>query len=288
MGEPTRDGSGGTHRSHQAAVATPTARITRAVCPVRQECLERLCRECRPHGIEDLDVPASGPTKTCTLRYEGWALQASQPGRRNTPASMPSTRRMRRHWRRSDVMTAVIVLAPHSGGSWPRPDWNQRTMASIIQPTGRAELESPVGRGSTPLNSEESTMHLKGSCHCGKVKFTVESAEPVPFMRCYCSICRKTAGAGGYAINLGAVARSMKVTGKRHLRIYRARLANEGSTGTHLSTARRYFCAAAAARCGCGIRRGLNSCTRTPAPSTRRSRFHRRTCTAWSARRRPG
>ena len=39
-------------------------------------------------------------------------------------------------------------------------------------------------------------MHLEGSCHCGKVKFSVESAEPVPFMRCYCSICRKTAGAG--------------------------------------------------------------------------------------------
>ena len=24
-------------------------------------------------------------------------------------------------------------------------------------------------------------------------------------MRCYCSICRKTAGTGGFAINLGAV-----------------------------------------------------------------------------------
>lgn len=86
-------------------------------------------------------------------------------------------------------------------------------------------------------------MHLEGSCHCGKVKFTVESAEPVPFMRCYCSICRKTAGAGGYAINLGAVARSMKVTGKRFLRIYRARLPGKEHKATHLSTARRYFCA---------------------------------------------
>lgn len=85
-------------------------------------------------------------------------------------------------------------------------------------------------------------MHLEGSCHCGRVKFGVESAEPVPFMRCYCSICRKTAGAGGYAINLGAVTRSMKVTGKRHLRIYRARLPNDDGTGTRLSTARRYFC----------------------------------------------
>src|SRR5215470_16064956 len=71
-------------------------------------------------------------------------------------------------------------------------------------------------------------MLLEGSCHCGSIKFSVESAEPVPFMRCYCSICRKTAGAGGYAINLGAAARTMKVSGKRALRIYRAR---------------RYFCA---------------------------------------------
>ena len=86
-------------------------------------------------------------------------------------------------------------------------------------------------------------MHLEGSCHCGKVKFAVESAEPVPFMRCYCSICRKTAGTGGYAINLGAVMRTMRVTGKRYLRIYRARLPNGDNAGTHLSSARRCFCA---------------------------------------------
>ena len=86
-------------------------------------------------------------------------------------------------------------------------------------------------------------MHLEGSCHCGKIKFAVESAEPVPFMRCYCSICRKTAGAGGYAINLGAVALSMKVTGKRHLRIYRAHLPDDKGTGIHTSSGRRYFCA---------------------------------------------
>ncbi len=96
-------------------------------------------------------------------------------------------------------------------------------------------------------------MHLQGSCHCGKVKFSVESAQPVPFMRCYCSICRKTAGAGGYAINLGAAARSMKVTGKRDVRIYRAQLPNDdttdGGTGTHASSARRYFCA----RCGSAL-----------------------------------
>ena len=84
-------------------------------------------------------------------------------------------------------------------------------------------------------------MRLEGSCHCQKVKFTVDSPEPVPFMRCYCSICRKTAGAGGYAINLGADTHSMKVTGKGYLGIYRARI--EGDDGkAHTSEARRYFC----------------------------------------------
>ena len=71
-------------------------------------------------------------------------------------------------------------------------------------------------------------MHLQGSCHCRKVRFSVDAAEPVPFMRCYCSICRKTAGGGGYAINLGANTHSMKVTGKRYLGIYRARVEDEG------------------------------------------------------------
>ena len=92
-------------------------------------------------------------------------------------------------------------------------------------------------------------MHLQGSCHCGSVKFSVESAEPVPFMRCYCSICRKTAGGGGYAINLGAKTHTMKVTGKRALRIYRAQVADESGSGTHASTARRYFCM----RCGSAL-----------------------------------
>jgi hypothetical protein len=41
-------------------------------------------------------------------------------------------------------------------------------------------------------------------------------------MRCYCSICRKTAGGGGYAINLGAKAATLKVTGKRHIGLFHA------------------------------------------------------------------
>ena len=87
-------------------------------------------------------------------------------------------------------------------------------------------------------------MKLQGSCHCGAVRFAVESAQPVPFMRCYCSICRKTAGAGGYAINLGADFDTLQVKGKRHLRVYRATMA-DGEP----STARRHFCA----RCGSAL-----------------------------------
>ena len=80
-------------------------------------------------------------------------------------------------------------------------------------------------------------MRLEGSCHCGAVTFSVTSHEPVPFMRCYCSICRKTAGTGGYAVNLGADFHTLKVTGEEHLGIYQARL--EG--GAH-STGQRHFC----------------------------------------------
>ncbi len=92
-------------------------------------------------------------------------------------------------------------------------------------------------------------MRLEGSCHCQKVRFSLDSAQPVPFMRCYCSICRKTAGAGGYAINLGGATHSMKVTGKRHLGIYRARMQDAGASSEHVSEARRYFCL----RCGSAL-----------------------------------
>ncbi|HTN30377.1 MAG TPA: GFA family protein [Pseudomonas sp.] len=80
-------------------------------------------------------------------------------------------------------------------------------------------------------------MKLQGSCHCGAVRFSVEAHQPYPFMRCYCSICRKTAGGGGYAINLGADHASLSVEGEENLSVYRARLENgEASSG------QRHFC----------------------------------------------
>ena len=68
---------------------------------------------------------------------------------------------------------------------------------------------------------------LKGSCRCGAVKFEVESHTPAPFMLCYCSICRKQQGGGGYAINLGGISDTLKVTGKGNLGVYRAEIVDE-------------------------------------------------------------
>jgi hypothetical protein len=84
-------------------------------------------------------------------------------------------------------------------------------------------------------------MHLKGSCHCGAVLFSVEAQSPVPFMHCHYSICRKTAGSGGYGINLGARAATLKVSGERHLGSYRA-LIRESGQRTKRSKAERHFC----------------------------------------------
>ncbi|CUH40635.1 hypothetical protein JSE7799_03370 [Jannaschia seosinensis] len=70
-------------------------------------------------------------------------------------------------------------------------------------------------------------MKLDGSCHCGAVRFTVEAPHPVPYQRCYCSICRKTAGAGGFAINIGARADTLEVEGRDNISTYRSSEAME-------------------------------------------------------------
>ena len=80
-------------------------------------------------------------------------------------------------------------------------------------------------------------MLLEGSCHCGAIRFSLNARTPVPYMRCYCSICRKTAGGGGYAINLGGDAAMLEVTGKEYITVYQVRLEEAG-----LSPARRHFC----------------------------------------------
>lgn len=65
-------------------------------------------------------------------------------------------------------------------------------------------------------------MLLEGSCHCGSVTFRVESQTPYPFNYCYCSICRKTTGGGGYAINIMALSDSLQVVGEENIATYQA------------------------------------------------------------------
>ena len=91
-------------------------------------------------------------------------------------------------------------------------------------------------------------MKLEGSCHCGAVRFSVESKHPVPFMQCYCSICRKTNGSGGYAINLGGDFTTLAVEGAEHITVYRARLP-DGRGGFTQSSGERSFCK----HCGSGL-----------------------------------
>ena len=85
-------------------------------------------------------------------------------------------------------------------------------------------------------------MDLTGSCHCGRVRFSLESRHPYPFNLCYCSICRKTAGSGGFGINLGGEAASLRISGDEHISVYRARVADPESGEAVQSPAERRFC----------------------------------------------
>src|SRR5690606_9527323 len=83
---------------------------------------------------------------------------------------------------------------------------------------------------------------LKGSCRCGAVRFEVASHTPVPYQRCYCSICRKQQGGGGFAINLAAIASTLAISGKRDLGLYRARIADAERPACEISPGERRFC----------------------------------------------
>ena len=83
---------------------------------------------------------------------------------------------------------------------------------------------------------------LKGSCRCNAVRFEVQSHTPVPFMLCYCSICRKQQGGGGFAINLGADYETLKIKGKRNLGVFRAEIEDDEHPTCEISTGERNFC----------------------------------------------
>ena len=86
-------------------------------------------------------------------------------------------------------------------------------------------------------------MLLEGSCHCRAVRFSLQSETPRPYMHCYCSICRKTGGGGGYATNLGAEYESLEVEREERRSVYHA-VMRDGE-GEHTSPAERSFCGTA-------------------------------------------
>lgn len=85
-------------------------------------------------------------------------------------------------------------------------------------------------------------MTLEGSCHCRRIRFSVESDHDIPYQRCYCSICRKTQGGGGWAVNLAADRRTLEVTGEAFARSYHARLDEGATDDPAFSAAERVFC----------------------------------------------
>ncbi len=83
-------------------------------------------------------------------------------------------------------------------------------------------------------------MLLEGSCHCRAVRFTVETQTPQPFMSCYCSLCRKVGGGGGYAINIMGTTSTLKVDREDAIVDYRVKRYEDDPE--KLDTAHRFFC----------------------------------------------
>ncbi|MCO5567974.1 hypothetical protein L7F22_021670 [Adiantum nelumboides] len=83
---------------------------------------------------------------------------------------------------------------------------------------------------------------LHGSCHCGAVSFICESKHPYPYQLCYCSICRKTTGGGGYSINLAASSDSLSIQGDENISFYQAIIKNPEENSSRVSSGRRNFC----------------------------------------------
>src|SRR3546814_11503187 len=77
--------------------------------------------------------------------------------------------------------------------------------------------------------THEDPMHPQGSCRCGAVGFSCDAYAPMPFLRCYCSICRKTAGGGVHAVTLRAWADTPNVERARHVVVWHATIAGRRS-----------------------------------------------------------
>jgi hypothetical protein len=85
-------------------------------------------------------------------------------------------------------------------------------------------------------------MTLQGSCRCGAVRFSVESHTPHPYQLCYCTICRKTAGGGGFAINIMGDNRTLKVEGQEALGLYKSEICEDDGSNCTVSSGQRRYC----------------------------------------------
>ena len=83
-------------------------------------------------------------------------------------------------------------------------------------------------------------VELKGSCHCGAVRFSLQSSTAIPYQLCLCSICRKVGGVGG-SINLGGFSETLRVEGKENISVYKAVL-DRGTPDERIASSERNFC----------------------------------------------
>ncbi|KAJ7342970.1 Mss4-like protein [Mycena albidolilacea] len=84
-------------------------------------------------------------------------------------------------------------------------------------------------------------VELKGSCHCGAVRFSLQSSTPVPYQLCVCSICRKVGGVGG-SINLGGHSNTLKIEkGQEFISVYNA-VMNRDTPEESVASSERNFC----------------------------------------------
>ncbi|KAJ3049147.1 hypothetical protein HK097_009824 [Rhizophlyctis rosea] len=83
---------------------------------------------------------------------------------------------------------------------------------------------------------------LKGSCHCERVTFEVQSHTPYAYMYCYCSICRVTNGSGGFGINIMGQTDTLKIKGEEYIKVFRAKRGTNKDGTVKYTTNERSYC----------------------------------------------
>lgn len=124
-------------------------------------------------------------------------------------------------------------------------------------------------------------MRLKGSCHCQAVKFSLKSKNVYPYQLCYCSICRKTQGGGGFSINISGEASTLVVSGKKILKSIKQKLKILKTRENGKVLLKEIFVVYAARPCGCFPLSGPNSFIHLLQQSTLLYRSHPKKLIAW-------